>query len=262
MSHPPGLPAPRSASARRARPRARPRSRMPRPDRCSRDGAGCPTRARSAQATTSARSATGTLAKKIQRHAGETRAAAIESASPASTSGTSGWIDERIAAPRNGPAAMPRNVSAPMSPRARGRIAVSYRWAAAAVPTGTSTPPPIAWTRRAAISWSRSWANPASTDPSDEDAEGRKEQPAGAPQVGEPAGQRHREDVHEQVAVDDPARLAQLDPGRRAVRRDQVGQDRRQRDRGDHQLETRQEHADAEHREQRERGSATHRGRV
>ncbi len=95
-----------------------------------------------------------------------------------------------------------------------------------------------------------------------EDAEGRKEQPAGAPQVGEPAGQRHREDVHEQVPVDDPARLAQLDPGRRAVRRDQVGQDRRQRDRGDHQLETRQEHADAEHREQRERGSATHRGRV
>ena len=28
---------------------------------------------------------------------------------------------DRIAAPRNGPAAMPRKVSAPMTPRARGR---------------------------------------------------------------------------------------------------------------------------------------------
>ena len=36
-----------------------------------------------------------------------------------------------------------------------------------------------------------------------------------APQVGEPAGHRHRQDVDEQVAVDDPARLAQLDPASR-----------------------------------------------
>jgi len=39
---------------------------------------------------------------------------------------------------------MPRNVTAPTIPRARGRAAPSNRWAAAAVATGMSVPPPIA----------------------------------------------------------------------------------------------------------------------
>ena len=44
--------------------------------------------------------------------------------------------------PTNGPAAMPRNVSAPMTPSARARACPSNRWLAAAVPTGTRIPPP------------------------------------------------------------------------------------------------------------------------
>ena len=40
---------------------------------------------------------------------------------PRRDSAASGWNEPRMAAPTNGPAAMPRNVSAPMTPRARGR---------------------------------------------------------------------------------------------------------------------------------------------
>ena len=40
---------------------------------------------------------------------------------PRRDSATSGWNDPRMAAPTTGPAAMPRKVSAPMTPRARGR---------------------------------------------------------------------------------------------------------------------------------------------
>ena len=67
--------------------------------------------------------------------------------------------------PANGPAAMPRNVSAPITPRARGRAAPSNRCDAAAVATGTSAPPPTACTSRAAISSPRLPARPASTEP-------------------------------------------------------------------------------------------------
>ena len=61
-------------------------------------------------------------------------------------------MDARIAAPTTGPAAIPRKVRAPTTPSARGRDVPPKRWAAAAVPTGTSTPPPIAWTSRAPMS--------------------------------------------------------------------------------------------------------------
>ncbi len=50
-----------------------------------------------------------------------------------------------------------------------------------------------------------------------EQHQGREEQPPVAPQVGQPAGERHRHDVHEEVAVDDPRRLAKPGP---------VGEDR------------------------------------
>ncbi|MDF2734029.1 MAG: hypothetical protein K0S97_652 [Chloroflexota bacterium] len=53
-----------------------------------------------------------------------------------------------------------------MTPSARGRAPPAKRWAAAAVPTGTRIPPPAAWTSRAAMSWSRFWAMPASALPS------------------------------------------------------------------------------------------------
>ena len=76
-----------------------------------------------------------------------------------------GWIDSRIAAPTNGPAAIPRNVRAPMTPSARARAGPSNRWLAAAVPTGTRMPPPTAWTSRAAMSWSRVWAAPGQSCP-------------------------------------------------------------------------------------------------
>ena len=74
----------------------------------------------------------------------------------------------------------------------------------------------------------------------------------------EPAGQRHREDVHEQVAVDDPARLAELDPGGTAGGVGQVIEDRWQGDGRDHQLEAGQEHARPEHDEQHEGRPAIH----
>ncbi len=93
-----------------------------------------------------------------------------------------------------------------------------------------------------------------------EDHEPGEEQASRAPHVGQPAGERHHEDVHEQVAVDDPARLAQLDPGRNTVRVDEVRQDRRQGDRRDHELEPGEEHPDAEHDEQHERRAAIHAG--
>ena len=132
---------------------------------------------------------------------------------PAAASAASGWTEPRIAAPTTGPAAIPRKVSAPTTPSARGRAAPPNRCDAAAVPTGTSTPPPTAWTSRAAMSWSSVCDAPASAEPIDEDDQRAHEQPADAPQVGQPAGDRHRQDVDQQVAVDDPARLAQLDPG-------------------------------------------------
>ena len=168
-----------------------------------------------------------------------------------------GGPSARIAAPRNGPAAIPRNVSAPMTPSARGRAGPLNRCAAAAVPTGTRTPPPTAWTSRAAMSWSSVWARPASAEPDREDRQRAEEQPPRAPQVRQPAGQRHRQDVDEQVAVDDPARLAQLDPGGAAARVGEVGEDRRQGDGRDHQLEAGQEHAGPEDGEQHERGPAS-----
>ena len=167
-----------------------------------------------------------------------------------------------MAAPTTGPAAIPRKVSAPTTPNARGRIAPPNRCDAAAVPTGTSTPPPTAWTSRAAMSWSSDWAAPASADPIDEDHQRAHEQPPDAPQVGQPAGHRHGQDVDQQVAVDDPAGLAQLDPGGAAVRVGQVGQDRRQRDRGDHELEAGQEDADPDDGEEHVRRAAVHAGSV
>ena len=73
--------------------------------------------------------------------------------------------ESRMAAPRNGPAAIPRKVSAPITPSARGRAWPSNRCEAAAVATGTSAPPPSACTARAAMSWSSPWASPASSEP-------------------------------------------------------------------------------------------------
>ncbi len=79
--------------------------------------------------------------------------------------------------------------------------------------------------------------------PDHEDRQGAEERAASAPQVGHPAGERHRQDVDEQVAVDDPARLAQLDPGGGPVRVGKVVEDRRQRDGRDQQLHAGEEHA-------------------
>jgi hypothetical protein len=93
----------------------------------------------------------------------------------------------------------------------------------------------------------------------DEQGQCANEQPSGAPQVGEPAGQRHRDDVREQVAVDDPARLAQLDPGGSAGRFDEVDEDRRQCDGRDDELEAGEEDADPEHDQEDQRRSAIHR---
>ena len=91
-----------------------------------------------------------------------------------------------------------------------------------------------------------------------EDDEGDHREPACAPQVRQAARQRHHQDVDEQVTVDDPARLAELRPRGRTVRLDEIREDRRQRDRRDHQLEPGQEHARAEDGQQHELGPAVH----
>ncbi len=80
-----------------------------------------------------------------------------------------------------------------------------------------------------------------------------QEEPARTEQVGQPAGQGHRDDVHEKVAVDDPRGAAQFGPVRGVV------DDRRQRDRRDHQLEAREERPEPEDREQRNAGIPGHR---
>ena len=110
------------------------------------------------------------------------------------------------------------------------------------------------------MSWSSVWAAPASADPIVKIDQRAHEQPPDAPQVGQPAGHRHGQDVDQQVAVDDPAGLAQLDPGGAAVRIRQVGQDRRQGDRGDHELEAGQEDADPDDGEEHVRRAAVHAG--
>ena len=54
-----------------------------------------------------------------------------EPVAPANPSVESATSAPRIAAPRTGPAAMPRKVRAPMTPSARGREAPVNRWEAA-----------------------------------------------------------------------------------------------------------------------------------
>ena len=93
----------------------------------------------------------------------------------------------------------------------------------------------------------------------DEYRERAHEQAPRTPQVGKPAGQGHRHHVREQVGVDDPARLAELDPDRPTGRIDEVHEDRRERDGRDDQLEAGQEHADPEDDEEHQRRTAIHR---
>ena len=69
---------------------------------------------------------------------------------------------------------MPRNVSAPITPSARDRPAPGNRCDAADVATGTSAPPPAAWTSRATISSSSVGAAPASIDPTVNSDEGTR----------------------------------------------------------------------------------------
>ena len=94
--------------------------------------------------------------------------------------------------------------------------------------------------------------------PDGEHGEGPDQQAAGAPQVRQAARHRHGQDVDEQVAVDDPARLAELDPCGAGGRVREIGQDRGQRDGRDHELEAGQEHARPDDGEQHIRRSASH----
>ena len=91
--------------------------------------------------------------------------AATSPSSPAPARAPSAWTDARMAAPTNGPAAIPRNVSAPMMPRARGRAAPRTGGPRRRSRPGPARPPPSAWMIRAAMSWSRLWDGPASSEP-------------------------------------------------------------------------------------------------
>ncbi len=77
-----------------------------------------------------------------------------------------------------------------------------------------------------------------------------QEQPTRAVQVRHAPGQRHRDDRDQEIAVDDPGRLAQARPA------GEVGDDRRQRDGRDHELEAGEEHAGAEQGEEHVRLAA------
>ena len=85
-----------------------------------------------------------------------------------------------------------------------------------------------------------------------EEDEGAEEEAPRTPGVRQATREGHRPDVDEEVGVDDPAGVAELGPAA------QVGDDRRERDRGDHQLEPGQEDAGSQDGEQHERDPAVH----
>ena len=167
-------------------------------------------------------------------------------------SAASAWIERSRAAPTNGPAAIPRNVRAPIAPSARGRswplVEVGRRGRRdrdqGAAPDGLDEP--------RGDELVEALGRAGEERPDREGHERTEEQPPRAPQVGEAAGERHRGHVHQQVAVDDPGRPPQLRPV------GQVDDDRRQRDRRDHQLEAGQEDAGAQDGQQDERRGTGH----
>ena len=165
-----------------------------------------------------------------------------------------GWIVSMTHAPTNGPAAIPRNVTAPTTPSARARAWPSYRCDAAAVATGMRLPPPTAWIepRRDQLAEARRSAGEHGAR--HEDHERDQEHPAHAVPIGELAGQRHDHDRDEQVAVDDPGRGAELGPV------GEVDDDHGQRDRGDHQLEAGQERPDPDDGQEEDRQAPSHSG--
>ena len=85
-----------------------------------------------------------------------------------------------------------------------------------------------------------------------------------APDVGEAAGKRHHHDIGEQVAVDDPRGVPELGEGRlpQLVRGGEVEEDRRQRRRGDQELEAGEEDADPEDGEEAPGAEPAHGRRV
>ena len=85
-----------------------------------------------------------------------------------------------------------------------------------------------------------------------EDPQCGQEEPPSAPDVGQAARQRHGHDIDQQVAVDDPGCLAQIRPV------GQGGQDLRQSDGRDHQLEAGQEDTDSEYRQEHVRVASSH----
>ena len=98
----------------------------------------------------------------------------------------------------------------------------------------------------------------------DEDDQRAEEQAAGSPDVREATGQRHRDDIGEQVAVDDPRGVAELGEGGLAelIGDREIEQDRRQRGRRDHQLEAGEEDPDPEDREEAPGTEPAHPGSV
>ena len=91
--------------------------------------------------------------------------------------------------------------------------------------------------------------------------QGRQEQPPCAPHIGQPARQRHRDDVGQQVAVDDPGRAPQLGDRRgNALAVPERDDDRRQGDGRDHQFEAGQKDPHAQHDQEQQRLPAFHAG--
>ena len=161
-------------------------------------------------------------------------------------SAAAGWTAPRIAAPRNGPAAMPRNVRAAMRPEG-ARPADAGEQVRRGRGRDRDERPAADRLEEPGGDQELEGRGHAGEQAADREHHQRPEEHAPrAPQVGEATGERHRHHRHQQVAVDDPRRLPEARPA------GDVGDDRGQRDGRDHELEAGEEHAAAHDREQEE----------
>ena len=87
----------------------------------------------------------------------------------------------------------------------------------------------------------------------DERSQAAEQERSDTPAVGQPAGERHRHDRDQEVAVDDPGGAAEIAP------RCEVRDERGERDGRHHQLQARQEHGDGGDRQEHDRGTSIHR---
>ena len=158
----------------------------------------------------------------------------------------------RTQAPRNGPAAMPRNVAPPTTPSALARAGPSNRRLAPNVASGTIAPGAQALDQARPDEDGQGRGGAGDQRGKGEQAERQRQGRHEPVAVGRAPGDGHDGDARDEEAIDDPRRLAQFLPAR------QVLHDRGQR-RGRHQqLGAGQPGGDAQDAHQRPGGATTH----